>query len=92
MSVNRDGREDAFDVDFGAFAGQELCDLIDDRVAAGDDGEVAAGKFDEGRAGDVVGEVATVFDRSDPVFARGGAGSVCPATTSRVAVPLPPWA
>ena len=58
-------REDAIDLDRQPLARQEVGGLVGDDVEVGDEAEAAARDLDKGRAGNVLGEVATVCDRQE---------------------------
>jgi hypothetical protein len=61
------GGENAIDLDDGSLTGQELGDLVCDYVQLRGCGGVPARELDEGRAFDVVSEVAPVGDRDERV-------------------------
>src|SRR4029077_12988894 len=57
--------EDAIDLDRWAMAGQDLGGLIGDDVKVRYEREAASGDLDILRAGDVLGEIATVSGRQE---------------------------
>jgi hypothetical protein len=64
----KDGRQDAVDLDDGAFSCDELGNFVDDRVRRRCETDVSSGQFDQARSFDLVSQEAAVLERNENVF------------------------